>query len=371
MRYFLSNLLAAGLLMANAPLWAQIPEGKNFFEIQRKFHETHGKPEYHRAEREHEDFDHNSDRDAARMPQKEGEEREFTDDEFAKFARWEWFWQQRVSPTGEFPPRDILWKESNRYAQEHAAFKQQQTTTLPAWKPLGPTTTPGGYDGLGRLNCIGFHPTNPNIFWVGAAAGGVWKTTDGGMTWNTYTDKLPLLGVSDIAVHPQNPDIQYVATGDGNGSDTYSIGVLKSTDGGLTYQTTGLTWQAADGNIIRRLLLHPINTNILLAGANDGIRRSTDGGATWQVVSNIPCRDLEWHPTNPDIVYGGMYPSDGQIYRSTDAGITWTKVSAFWGANRINIAVSAANPKYVMAVAANFSNGLRAVFTSSDRKSVV
>lgn len=69
---------------------------------------------------------------------------------------------------------------------------------------MGPSTSAGGYSGIGRINCIAFHPTIANTFWVGTPAGGLWKTTDGGTTWSTNTNNLPVLGVSDIAINPSD-----------------------------------------------------------------------------------------------------------------------------------------------------------------------
>ena len=123
------------------------------------------------------------------------------------------------------------------------------------WTNLGPNTTSGGYAGLGRINCVAFHPTNSNIMWVGSPGGGLWKTTDGGNNWTTNFDNAVVLGVSSIVVHPTTPNIMYIATGDGDGSDTYSVGILKSTDGGVTWQTTGLNWNVSQGRRIRKILM--------------------------------------------------------------------------------------------------------------------
>ena len=105
------------------------------------------------------------------------------------------------------------------------------------WIAKGPINTPiilsnGKKRGNGRVNCIAFDPFNQNIIWVGSPSGGLWKSEDGGSNWTTNTDNLPVIGVSSIVIHPVNPQIMYIVTGDAFGSDTYSIGVLKSIDGG-------------------------------------------------------------------------------------------------------------------------------------------
>lgn len=180
---------------------------------------------------------------------------------------------------------------------------------------------------------MAFHPTDPNTFWVGTPAGGLWKTTNGGTSWTTNTDYFPVLGVSDIAVHPTNADILYLATGDGDlgnlsgltggaEGDTKSIGILITTDGGNTWYTTGLNWNVTDRKLIRRLLINPSNPQILIAAASDGIWRTTDGGATWFNTQPGYFMDLEYKPGDPSIVYASSfnYSGNAKIYRSTDSG---------------------------------------------------
>ena len=91
------------------------------------------------------------------------------------------------------------------------------------------------------MNCIAFDPFDANIIWVGSPAGGLWKSVDGGANWTTNTDNLPVIGVH-IAINPDNNQIMYIVTGDAYATDTYSIGVLKSTDGGQSWNTTGISY---------------------------------------------------------------------------------------------------------------------------------
>jgi photosystem II stability/assembly factor-like uncharacterized protein len=293
------------------------------------------------------------------------------------FKRWEWFWETRVLADGHFPKSTIIWDEYNSYLKSHA--EEDRDITAANWSFMGPSTTPGGYTGMGRVNCMAFHPTDVNTFWVGTPAGGLWKTINGGNTWTTNTDNLPVLGVSDIAIDPTNPSIMYIATGDGDlgslysltanfNGDTKSVGVLKSTDGGNTWNTTGLNWSVTSTKLIRRLIINPNNPQILLAAASDGIWRTTDGGTTWTNVQTGYFTDLEFQPSNPTVIYASTmsWTGNARIFRSTNSGINWFVVETISNGRRINLAVSPNNPLLVDALCANLEGGLAGLWNSND-----
>jgi len=303
---------------------------------------------------------------------------------YKPFKRWEWYWESRLLPNGEFPSPSITWDEFHKYYAQKNLDKQPNTQlsqqSLANWTFSGPSTSAGGYAGLGRTNCIAFHPTDPNTFWVGTPAGGLWKTTNGGTSWTTNTDNLPVLGVSDIAVHPTNPNILYIATGDGDlGSlsaltggahgDTKSVGILKSIDGGNTWNTTGMNWSVTSAKLIRRLVMNPVYPQELTAATSDGLWRTLDGGNTWTRVQIGYFMDVEFKPNNSDILYASTYatpPSDAQIFRSTNYGTTWNAVATLPGVIRINLAVTPASPDLVDAVGVNTASGLAGRWYSSN-----
>ena len=103
---------------------------------------------------------------------------------YKQFKRWEHRWENRIKPDGTFYEAGITSEEWQKYLSNHAAPRNVKAD----WKPLGPNFSPGGYAGLGRIASIAFHPTDLNIIWVGAAGGGLWKSTNGGTTWVTTTD---------------------------------------------------------------------------------------------------------------------------------------------------------------------------------------
>ena len=298
---------------------------------------------------------------------------------YKPFKRWEWYWESRLLPNGDFPSPSITWDEFQKYYSQSNPSEQRSTQSNANWTSSGPSSSPGGNNGLGRINCMAFHPTDPNTFWVGTPAGGLWKTTNGGTNWTTNTDNLPVLGVSDIAVHPTNPNILYIATGDGdfgslNGltggadGDTKSIGVLKSTDGGSTWTTTGMNWSITSTKLIRRLIINPSNPQILIAAASDGIWRTTDGGTSWTNTQTGYFMDLEYKPGDPSIVYASSFDLTGnaKIYRSSDSGSTWSLISTLADVIRINLAVTPNAPNSVDALCANTSGGLAGLWYSGN-----
>jgi photosystem II stability/assembly factor-like uncharacterized protein len=271
------------------------------------------------------------------------------------FKRWEWYWEHRIHADGSFPPagqKEKAWKE---YLAKNP--KPADAENNNPWISLGPSVSNPGYTGIGRINALAFHPNDPNIFWAGTPAGGLWKTTTGGNNWEPLTDHLTSTGVSAIALHPKNPDILYIGTGDGDSFDSYSTGVLKSTDGGRTFGTTGLTWTLSQSRVIRALLINPQHPDTMLVAASNGIYYTNNGGSTWlQRVSGngASSHDLEFKPGDPDIVYAA---TTDKVRRSTDGGYTWTVVMTVPSCNRIALAVSPANPNMVVALCSSSANG--------------
>ena len=268
---------------------------------------------------------------------------------YKAFKRWENYMAPRVYPSGNITMPSQTYKNYKQWETDLAAAGIPKSTNG-SWQIIGPIGKPSG-GGAGRLNFIRFDPTNSNTIWVGAPDGGLWKTTNGGTSWTTNTDQLTVIGVSDVAIDPSNTQIMYLATGDSDGSDTFSTGILKSTDGGATWATTGLNWNPNLGRTIGRVLVNPTNPQIILVFASNGIHRSTNGGTSFTQVSTAAVSDGEFKPGDPTTVY-----ACGTTFRkSTDGGATWGAAVTLplTGITRIAMAVSAANPAYVYLLAAN------------------
>ena len=182
-----------------------------------------------------------------------------------QFRRWEYQMQYKADLfTGLLPDKS----PQQIYDRYLSTLPIESRTTTANWTSMGTSSSSGGYAGIGRLNCVAFHPTNTNIYWVGAPAGGLWITTNSGSSWSCLTDNNNVLGVSDIAVTSDytSSNTIYIATGDRDASDNYSIGVLKSTNGGTTWNSTGLSYALSSGKMVNRLLIDPNNNQIINSG---------------------------------------------------------------------------------------------------------
>lgn len=297
---------------------------------------------------------------------------------YKPYKRWEAFMEPRVYPSGNLYLASTTWKNFEEFSQQNQSANKGgpnmiASTTWTAMGPFGAMT--GSACGLprkaGRDNFITFSPTISTTYWVGAPAGGLWKTTNDGVSWTTNTDNLSVIGCSDLAIDPTNTNIMYMATGDGDAGDTYCIGVLKSTDGGNTWNPTGLVWTVNQQRMMRRLIINPSNPQVLIAASSAGIYRTANGGTSWTQVSTINAFDLEFKPTDPNTVYaaGGATGTTHSFYLSTNGGTSFGVISngiPTTGCNRIGIAVTPANPNYVYVVRSNSgTNGFASLHRST------
>jgi len=202
----------------------------------------------------------------------------------------------------------------------------------------------------GRIDDFGVVESNPNIVYVGTAAGGVWKTTNNGTTWEPVFDKEGVSTIGDIAIAPSDPSVVWVGTGEPNNrqSSSWGDGIYKSLDAGKTWQKMGL----AATHHIGRIVIHPKNPEIVYAAAlghlwgpnpERGVYKTTDGGKTWNQVLKINddtgVSDIAMDPESPDTLYAGAYERrrtpfgfngggpDSAIYKTVDGGATWKKLT--------------------------------------------
>ena len=259
---------------------------------------------------------------------------------YKPFKRYEWFMETRLGNDADIPVG----------ARGQAFDKLQEMSargSFPSWFSLGPTNV------AGRCLAIAVDPTNSNIVYAGFASGGIWKTTDGGVSWTPLGDNLPSMSVSALALDESNPSTIYMGTGEGWGNvdAIHGVGILKSTDGGATWNTTGFTYAIASGLDVFRLEYEE-TTGVLLVAAENGLWRSTDGAATFtEVMESGDWRDVKLKPGTTDTYYAISRGWTGQRgYKSTDGGVTWTQMAGGapnTGVGNGRLAVTPANPNYV------------------------
>jgi photosystem II stability/assembly factor-like uncharacterized protein len=275
-----------------------------------------------------------------------------------QFKRWEWFMEQRVYPTGKRLNHPQLWNEMMAFNKK---YPQNSNRSNQNWEPLGPSTSvnvTGHWNpGLGRINVIARDPFDENILYIGAPSGGLWKTTNEGADWTVLTDNLPVMGVSAIAIHPTNTDIIYIGTGDKDASDNYSIGVLKSTDGGINWEVSGLDWDIGQNRTIAKLIINPDNPDILFAATTVGIFKTVDAGENWYNVKSGDFDDIEFKPGDPNTIFACTQ----SFFRSTDGGENFIQTTGVPTSSRAQIAVTEANSDYVY-----FFSYQSGVYRSSD-----
>jgi photosystem II stability/assembly factor-like uncharacterized protein len=251
---------------------------------------------------------------------------------------------------------------------ESSALAKQSFSAF-AFRNIGPAFTSG------RIADIAIHPSNRNIWYVGVASGGVWKTVNAGITWTPLFDEQAVFAIGCVTIDPNNPNRIWVGTGENNGGRHISFGdgVYLSEDGGSTWKNMGLK----DSQHIGKIIVHPENSNVIMVasqgplwnkGGDRGFFRSDDGGKTWAKTLG----DDEWtgvadvviDPRNPNIVYAATWQrhrtvaayfgggEKGGVHKSTDGGKTWTELTKGLPdgvTGKIGLAISPQNPDYVYA----------------------
>lgn len=305
--------------------------------------------------------------------------------ETKKFAPSEWFYTQRAYPLDEIPVEKYF------EAVGKKSTLVDRSSMSVSWTPIGPTNIGG------RVTCIVADPLNPNIIIIGAAAGGIFKTTNGGVNWSPKTDFAPALGMGSLEMDPNNSNIIYAGTGEANSAtDCYpGYGLLKSTDKGDTWNVIGLS----EVLNIAAIKVHPLNSNIIYAAGmgyrsksvNKGIYKSTNAGLNWTKVlfvsDSTSAIDIGIDYADINIVHAAMWQrirpptvsSTGGLtsglYRTSNGGANWTLLGAANGlpaplstTGRININVSRSNSSIIHAIyKTTVGNNISGVYKSTNK----
>lgn len=238
----------------------------------------------------------------------------------------------------------------------------------------------------GRVTAIDVVNNDQNIWYVGTASGGVWKTTNAGSSFSPLFDEQPTLNIGSVAIQQNNPNIVWVGTGEGNPRNSLNIGegIFKTLDGGRTWKRMGLE----KTRNIHRILIDPTNPDVVYAGAignpyaehpERGVYKTTDGGETWKLIlhtnDTTGVGDMNMDPSNPNKIIVNMWqhrrtpwsfksggPGSG-LYITTDGGKNWKKLGKDEGLpagdyGRIGIAFARSMPTRVYAMVEATKNGL-------------
>jgi photosystem II stability/assembly factor-like uncharacterized protein len=290
------------------------------------------------------------------------------------------FYRTRMDENGNIPLSTWEYERETQLQIDRTDAEQRKKSgslsrdpsTALRWRSIGPAGIsiifPAQWvRNSGRVRGLAVHPTNPDIAYIGAAAGGVWKTDNGGTTWQDVGQAMESLTFGALAIDPANPNIVYAGAGEHTAESTPHIfngrGLFKSTDAGATWTLMNTFGGATHFSSVR---IHPTNSNLIIASlgsgysylgspGNEGIWRSTDAGQTWTRVLNIAkASDVLFHP-NPSsqIVYAGTGGTQPGVWISSDNGVTWSRSSNGLPSDigRVQLAISQQNPAIVYAFA--------------------
>jgi photosystem II stability/assembly factor-like uncharacterized protein len=291
-----------------------------------------------------------------------------------------WFYEQRAYPYQAIPQEKYMKALSD--AHQMNLQKRAAGVASVVWSEAGPTNIPG------RISALAVNPSQPSTIYAGAAAGGVFKTTDLGANWTPIFDAVGTYSIGAIAIHPNNPNIVYVGTGEASGAidDYEGTGIYKSTDAGATWVNKGLI----DTKLIGRILIDPLHPETLfvaalgyssasLASNERGLYRSTDGGATWGqalFVNNLTgCADVAMHPST-GTMFAAMYDMHAgpgsALWKSTDYGLNWTNIQGTGGLpaqgnlGRIGVSVDPGSNTVYASIVDGSTQGLMGVYKSTN-----
>ncbi len=253
------------------------------------------------------------------------------------FESLSFFGETRTYPFDRLPEKAhySAWLAANRLPRATNA-----TRSTEPWESLGP------HNRGGRTLKIAFNPLNPNTMYAGSASGGLWRSYTGGVgknAWHQVPTGFPVLGVSSIDFMPGDSMTMFIGTGEvynhlaaGTGAayrntrGSYGIGILRSTDGGLTWEKS-LDFAYDQNKGVWDIEIAPSDPAIIYAATTDGVYKSSDAGLSWNLVLNVvQATDLVVHPTDPNRVIAGCgnFSSPGYgIYRTTDGGAFWNKIT--------------------------------------------
>lgn len=301
-------------------------------------------------------------------PRDIGEDEDGPEDESYQIEQRQ-LWFENTRGLRQVPDATQLRAQATReLAVQRRALHARQMAAGEVWQEIGPSSmNMVGWDMgrvSGRINAITPLPGNDDTVYIGAAAGGVWKTTNGGLNWQPIFDEVGTQPIGAVTLDPSNPDAVWVGTGDKNGGGCagyFGLGVYLSQDGGAT-------WSARNGGgstamplaVVNAVAVQPTDANVVLAGGagscnasgslqNPGVYRSADRGLTWTKVLSINVEDLVFVPGTTTVYASAI---GAGVYKSTDGGATWANSGTGLNASgtRMRVALSPSNSSVLYAL---------------------
>ncbi len=257
------------------------------------------------------------------------------------YRSFEWWYAQRALPF------DMIPQGGYHKAVRYLKFTMRknlmgvQKNRTDQWTSLGP------YNIGGRVLALAINPNKPNIIWAGAASGGLWKSVTGGIgsgAWTYVNTGYNTVSVSAIAIDPLSPNVMYIGTGEislyhrplvgtPGARASYGMGILKSTDLGVTWNQTGLTWLFPEITAVQKIVINHMNPHTLFAATSEGVYKSTDAGTSW-IRSNsvLMAMDIVMSPIDTSMLissHGSLNSSPNPgLYKTTNAGISWFQLTS-------------------------------------------
>ncbi len=279
-----------------------------------------------------------------------------------------------------YPDRDI---PQNKYYKAFLAERLKRSTRSvmstmgTVWNPIGPTNLHG------RSLSVALNPLNPNTVYVGTASGGLWRSFSGGLVadWQQIRLGYPALGISAIVIDPSDTNTLFIGTGEvyrDSASDgglvirttrgSYGIGILKSTDAGVTW-TKSLDWSLNQQTGIQAIRMNPLNHHTLWAATTEGVYKTTDAGTTWNNVDPVRMvEDLLMYPADTNTVvisHGDFNPASG-MDKTTNNGLTWFPSLYHGYTGKTVLDIYDAHPNVIYASASDSTLGSGEIWKSTD-----
>jgi photosystem II stability/assembly factor-like uncharacterized protein len=293
---------------------------------------------------------------------------------------------QMVSSWNAFPNVDIpadAYAKAWQYYEDNYIHRSFKTSFKGTWQNLGPVNCGG------RTISIAIDPVDTNVVWLGSASGGLWKSTKGGTgtnAWKYYPTGYPVLGVGSISIDPSNTKIMYIGTGemysygistngliDRTTRGSFGIGILKTTDGGITWHPS-LNWIYQQTRGVWKIIINPKKNTTLYAATTEGVYKSADSGHTWKnILPQKMVMDLVMDSRDTGVIYAGvgnLNSLNKGLYQTTNSGASWQVLTNGLPANiyhgRITVSIYPKNPKIVYAHICDVFNTV-GLYRSSDQ----